>query len=456
LRAQVADVPQRVVFFVTPHGHVPSGWTMAIPGVPADVFAERSLAEAKETDFGAAIRPLFPFRKRLLMIEGITRTSVLYDRVQVLAQGRGDDNNHGLAVAGLLTCDRALQRAGVPCTGGARSIDQVLAGRFAHPSRFDSRVYGADYVPNQTVNPFSFLAPGQPSPVVKDAQTALTDLLGLLPQGAVNAQPSRIDRIAALRGSVLNAVTEEFSETIGRVSGADRLKLESHRALIRDLEAKVGTTVSPVCDTQLEIRDGGVADFMRVIRLAFACDLTRVVTYVAPVPEPTTFGYPAKDNVHLTYAHASVPGKASCGTTYSPRAEQAMTDLGAWYARHFATLLSELDAVPEADGTLLDHTLVVWVTELATPTHQHEDAFTLVAGNVNNAFRTGRYVRFPRTNANPFKDGPAIGPGQNRFYVTLLRALGYDDTSFGMSEAMGADGRRIPLTGALDELLRMV
>jgi hypothetical protein len=63
LRAQVADVPQRVVFFVTPHGHVPSGWTMAIPGVPADVFAERSLAEAKKTDFGAAIRPLFPFRK---------------------------------------------------------------------------------------------------------------------------------------------------------------------------------------------------------------------------------------------------------------------------------------------------------------------------------------------------------------------------------------------------------
>jgi hypothetical protein len=108
------------------------------------------------------------------------------------------------------------------------------------------------------------------------------------------------------------------------------------------------------------------------------------------VPEPSEFGYPSEDSVHLTYAHASVAGKTSCGAQYSPRAERAMTDLGLWYARHFANLLAELDAVPEGDGTLLDHTLVVWLTALATPTHQHEDAFALVAGNTRGALATGR------------------------------------------------------------------
>src|SRR5450432_2260050 len=35
--------PSRVVFFVQPHGHVPSGWNMAMPGLPTDRFAERAL-----------------------------------------------------------------------------------------------------------------------------------------------------------------------------------------------------------------------------------------------------------------------------------------------------------------------------------------------------------------------------------------------------------------------------
>src|SRR5262249_25049437 len=148
-----------------------NAWNMPIPGVPADQFSERSLADLAPEDFSEVLRPLQPFRDRLLAIEGLAHTSVLADIAAIQRTG-GDLNNHSLSVANLLTVSRALQIPGAPCTGGARSLDQELALRMAAPGRFGSRVYGSDYVPNATVAPFSFLGPGQATPMVGDSAVA--------------------------------------------------------------------------------------------------------------------------------------------------------------------------------------------------------------------------------------------------------------------------------------------
>ena len=190
---------------------------------------------------------------------------------------------------------------------------------------------------------------------------------------------------------------------------------------------------------------------MSLIRLAFACDLTRIVTFSAPVPQCPELGYPADQTFH-GYAHQSILGNTSCGQMYSPVAEQAMTDLDAWHAGHVAFLLQQLDSVAEGSGTLLDHTVVVWVTELATPTHQHFDVCTLLAGGCNGFFNTGRYVRYPRTLPSPLPNQPLIGPAHNRLHVSLMQAMGQTDTSFGLTNATAADGTPISLSGPLTEL----
>jgi hypothetical protein len=194
---------------------------------------------------------------------------------------------------------------------------------------------------------------------------------------------------------------------------------------------------------------------MRLIKLAFSCDLTRVVTFVAPVPETSELRYPADTTIH-GYAHGSIKDATSCGQIYTPIAEKAMTDLDAWYANHFNALITALDSVIEGSGTLLDHTAVVWLTELATPTHQHHDAPVVIAGGCNGAFHTGRYVRYPRTMPNPMKDLPVTGPAHNRLYVSLLNALGQTDSTFGMAEATAADGTTLSFRGPLTELHRTV
>lgn len=442
--------PSRIVFYVQPHGHVPNAWTMDVPGGPVDQFASRPLAALSPADLSPAMRPLHPYRDRLLAIEGLSHTSVLADIAGVMRAGTGDLNNHQVGVAGTLTGTRALQRQGTYCTGGSRSLDQELANRTSAAGRFDSRVYGFDYIPNSVVSPFSYLAAGQATPVVGDPKAAFADLLGYAaPSGGAK---TRDDVLRSMRPSVLDAVAEEYRVLAPQLGKEARDKLDQHRALVRDLERSLGALPSAAkCDTSFDATGHAMRQLMRLVRLAFACDLTRVVTVVAPVPQCPELGYPAEATFH-GYAHQSILGNTSCGQMYSPLAERAMTDLDVWNAGHFAALLQELDSVAEGSGTILDHTVVVWVSELATPTHQHHDLFTVLAGGGNGFFDTGRYVRYPRTLPSPLAGHPPTGPAHNRLYVSLLQAMGQSDDAFGMTDAVAADGTPLSLRGPLTEL----
>ncbi|MEY4509110.1 MAG: hypothetical protein RLZZ450_1232 [Pseudomonadota bacterium] len=464
-RAAEPGPPSRIVFFIQPHAHVPRSWMMPLPDGPAQGLAERTLLGLTADEFSPTLRPLHAFRDRLLVVEGLSHMAVLADLTQIDKHG-GDPNNHNVAVAGLLTGVRALQRPDIPCTGGGRSIDQELARRVAVPGRFASRVYGATYVPNAEVAPFSFLDAGVPTPIVTDPTTAFADLMGLAGAPSLSGPPTRADKLRAMRGSVLDTVAAEYEALAPRVGAAERQKLDAHRGLVRELELSLDTSTKAACALSFDGSGDSVTPFMRLIRMALACDLTRVITYVAPVPQCPEFGYPAEATVHGTYAHAAVPGLGSCGQSYSPTAEQAMNSLSVWYANHFAELLRELDAVSEGSGTLLDHTTVVWISELGSPAHQHDEVFTLLAGGGSGFFRSGRYVRYPRTLVNPRKvamapgqptaqlAGAPLGPAHSRLFVSLLEAMGQSDPWFGQESVLGNDGTTLSLRGALRELHR--
>ncbi len=351
----------------------------------------------------------------------------------------------------MLTGATALQVSGSPCTGGARSIDQELALRTIADGRFGSRVYGFDYMPNSTVAPFSFLGPGQATPVVADPAAAFADLMGYYaPNGGTPA--SRAAVLASLRPSVLDSVAREYELLAPKLDAAGQQRLSDHRDLVRQLQASIGQATQSTCDPSFAPSGTATNQFMHLIKLALACDLTRVATFIAQVPQCPDLGYPANQTFH-GYAHESIEGATSCGTIYTPVAAQAMVDLGVYYANTFAALLTALDSVPEGDGSLLDHTIVVWVTELATGTHLHNDSFTVIAGGTN-LFDTGRYVRYPRTFTSPIAGFARLGPAHNRLHVTLLQAMGQPDTTFGMTSAAGSDGSTIPMTGALTELVK--
>jgi hypothetical protein len=132
-----------------------------------------------------------------------------------------------------------------------------------------------------------------------------------------------------------------------------------------------------------------------------------------------------------------------------------MTDFHTWYANRFAELLDKLSAIPEGNGTMLDHTIVVWTNELATGSHAHTDMPIVVAGGTE-ALQSGRLIRWAP--ASPVL-GPwsvdTIGEPHNKLLVTLAHAMGRTTiTQVGVADVGLSDGSRLDCTGTLAGLLR--
>jgi hypothetical protein len=99
-----------------------------------------------------------------------------------------------------------------------------------------------------------------------------------------------------------------------------------------------------------------------------------------------------------------------------------------WQMELFADLLRRLDAEPEGDGTLLDHTTVLLSSELSSGNlHGHDDLPVLLAGGAQPWFRPGRTL---------VTGGAALAS----LHLALLQGLGVAIDSFG-------DDGEMPLPG---------
>ena len=125
---------------------------------------------------------------------------------------------------------------------------------------------------------------------------------------AVGARRGRA-RVRPARAAARRAGTPEARRTTAISCGSSRLSLGA-------------IAPAPKCDTTFDGTPATstpappVRQFMSLIRLAFACDLTRIVTFSAPVPQCPELGYPADATFH-GYAHQSIVGTTSCGQMYS-------------------------------------------------------------------------------------------------------------------------------------------
>ena len=96
-------------------------------------------------------------------------------------------------------------------------------------------------------------------------------------------------------------------------------------------------------------------------------------------------------DLHHDYAHPSSPDQLNQPTF--AEATRGMTAYTARYARYVAELADKLDAIPEGNGTMLDHTIILWVSELAHGGHGHDGWLVVMVGG-GQRFRTGRYLHY--------------------------------------------------------------
>ena len=139
---------------------------------------------------------------------------------------------------------------------------------------------------------------------------------------------------------------------------------------------------------------------------ALACDLTRVAS----------LQYKIGDNDNAFYRWLGIDFEGHHLITHAGDSdEKARTALGAiyrWYADRFAYLLDKLAAVPEGNGTMLDHTLVVWGSELGKGnSHSFAPTPFVIAGGAGGAVKAGRFFSLDRV-------------PHNRLLVSVCNAMG--------------------------------
>ncbi len=435
-RADVLGGATRVVLFVTSHGTVYDNWKMRPAGQSDDQDWEFSLGGLAENEFSTILQPLHGLRDKLLVLDGV-------------ADGAGPIsaiNEHESGHAAALTGRSSVEQEGQLARPDGPSIDQIIAAQLESESIIRSLEYSVGGWP------VCFDDQGNAIPYEGDPYEAYYRLFPDGPDGG-GGEPTDLDRIRSAQPSVLDFLGGRYESLYSKLGAEDRVKIEQHRELLRDLELQLANLAQLECDVPQPPMGSPMWGaptypkemldiFFGLTQVALTCGVSRMITIRCDVIFNETIGAPPGD-LHNDYAHQA---------STDPVAGAIMTDYHTYQANRFRELVELLDSVPEGNGTMLDNTVCVWYNELATGEHTMNDLPIVIAGG-GGYFDLGRYVHWRKgdTLQGPWSE-IAMGPAHNKFLVTLARSVGVDIDRFGRETLPRAGGGEISTVGMLDRV----
>lgn len=399
--ADRAGEPLRVAFVYVPNGvHMPH-WTP--PG-------------SAGLDLPPILEPLRPVKDDVLVLSGLT-----LNPARALGDGGGD---HARAMASFLTGRHPRKTDGADLQAGI-SVDQLAAREVGSATRFPSLEIGCEGGRNAGECDHGYSCAyqsnlswrGEATPVAKQINPRLVfDRLFGAPAGF---DPDRADR---RRKSVLDFVGEDARRISSSLGTPDRRKLDEYLTGLRDVERRLDVARPKLATGGPKLpRPMGIpADYREHLRLmadllalAFQTDLTRIATFVF-ANDGSNRSYPAigvPDGHHDLSHHGGDPAR-----------QRRIGAINRFHVEQLAYLLEKLKSIPEGDGRLLDHCLVVYGSGISDGNaHSHDDLPILVAGRANGTVKTDRHVRYARET-----------PLTN-LYVSILERQGIEVPGFGDS-----------------------
>ena len=252
----------------------------------------------------------------------------------------------------------------------------------------------------------SFRGPTQPMPAEINPRVVLKRLFQLRETGAQPAGKSAGD---ALDRSMLDLVLGGAKDLRGKLSSADRQKLDEYLDSVRSVErriaaiqarqaqaalerAGVATANRAIADTvpiEIKIPEGDKrSEYMQVMCdlnvLAFQCDLTRVSTYIGSTPNGVSYPELGFSNEHHSQTHHE-NDKVKI---------DKVTKINAFNVAQFAHMVKKLQSIREGDGTLLDNCIMMWGSGLEDGNkHSRQNLPFVIAGKGGGTLNTGRCIK---------------------------------------------------------------
>ncbi len=361
--------------------------------------------EGADYEITPCLSPLAAWRKDVHILSGVDNAA---------AGGKG--NGHTNSMSGLMT--------GTDFTGrgaGGPSIDQIIASKIGTESRFRSLQIGVaqESFGESMQRNMSWAGRERALPPEMIPHRLFDRLFGAQEEGWVNR-----------KRSVLDTVMADANALQAKLPVEDKARVDEHLSGIRDLERAIAGLPPEYRKIDPPDFDGDMKDWPRIAKLqsdllvqAFATRQTRVASYMLTKCQSITrfpwLGYTSAR--HHDYTHAEGKTSGADGV----EGQKVLRDICRWHVEEFAYLVSKLESIPEGDGSLFDHTTIIYTHEHAEANpHKNSGLAMIVAGGSKKLAR-GAHTRVTGTVADVYVTvaDEVVGAGIGKF-PTASRKMG--------------------------------
>jgi hypothetical protein len=408
--AAAAGTKPRLLVYYLPNGRVPEWWA---PTAPGGVLT-----------FPAQAGALQPFADQALSLVNLSNNAAIGSPGAAHAMGTGT----------------VMSGVAIPIIGGGVllndiTLDQLIVRELAPQTRFSSLQFsagepgpcdvgGASCAYTQSI---SWTGPASPLVPTIDPRAAYNRLFGSGIDG-LDGQAGEIRR-HSMR-SVIDFVKDDADALQRQLGQADKERLEEYFDAVRELEQNMFTEAH--CEDVGEMPIGGlpyserIDAFQQLIKLAFACDQTRVISFMIE------FGLSGRSHDFAPGGHHALSHDGSA------TGRERLAAVESFQAQKLAGMLALLRDTPAlSGGTLLDETIVLVIPSMGTGyTHEHRHNCPLLFGGKGFINADGRQIAFPEASPPPLTN----------LHVSLLQAYGIEG-SFGHSGAIFGDDGTAPIEG---------
>ena len=359
--------------------------------------------EGAGMELGKVLEPLAPYREKMNFIEGLFNAEALHGGIHSAQTGQ--------LLSGAKLAPNGAIRSGT-------SMDQVMAQQVGNRTKVPSLVLGCEAsLPNVHKN-YSMVYSSHISWSSPTTPTTLELYPALAFDRLFRDEPDRADR------SVLDAVLEEATSLRGKISISDRRRIDEYLTSVREVEQRIDqagkdqrlqgwrpTLQEPNMPRPADGLPQDIDQHMRlmsdILVLAFQTDTTRISTLKLN-----------NDWSQLRFPHLEVN---DIHHLVSHNDSDDWLRVNQFFVQQVAYIAKRLDAIQEGEQTLLDNTMLLYLSSMLNGHHHVNDLPVVLLGGGGSQIQGGRVLHY--------KDQP--NRQICRLYLSLMDKMGVQTDHFG-------------------------
>jgi Protein of unknown function (DUF1552) len=379
--AQTAAAPKlRVGFFYIPHGAIL--WNTAY-GKEMDHWSPSGAGESFK--LSPIMEPLEKYKRYVTSFSNL--------------ENKANQNSvHAVVPATWLSAVRPDTSS--PGASMAPTIDQIIASKIGQETALPSLEVASETTTQVAACPsgagcyysttLSFRNATSPLPMEFNPRKVFTQLFG---EGDT---PEERQAIATQTKSLLDLISDRTKALKDELGAGDRVVLDDYLDTVREIERRVakaeqrdlsGITLPEAPVGELDSFDEQVKLMFDLIALSFQANLTRVASYIM-----------VAEGTNRTYNHIGVSDAFHPLSHHANDKERLLklVKIQRYHVERFADFVAKLAATPEGDGTLLDHSMLMYGSNMSnSDRHNNYPLPNILVGGGAGRLKGGRQIELP-------------------------------------------------------------